>query len=174
MRKIVVAFIIICFFSCSRKKENISDQLNLTDNFDLNSIYSNEIKENINYKTKIDSILKVINNEIDKADYDTIILKNIKLEFFKFQEANSVKEKQFISFFKESFGNNYREIRNDNSKLTKLKYHIDKSYYNELLLLNYSLRINVTRWREQSDNFKLSIDEVYCNDKEAPSNGYKE
>ncbi|XDZ54599.1 hypothetical protein FlaCF_1647 [Flavobacterium tructae] len=48
-----------------------------------------------------------------------------------------------------SYGSNYREYRIDKNAFIRIEQMIYKRRYEELLIYNFNLRANLTRWREE-------------------------
>jgi len=173
MKVIYIIFILCCIISCKEKsqekinfeskntknefndlKANIGLPESYTDTLSLLSYdfgdYINKDKKflKIDYKTKLDSLYEIMDEELNIIGFEDHFTEDARESLEELKESCVIDQKAAYSMWSSSYGTNYREYRNDENAFKRIEQMIYKRRYEELLIYNFHLRSNLTRWIE--------------------------
>lgn len=100
----------------------------------------------IDYKKKLDSLYEVIDEELNIIDFEDHFKEDARKGLKQLKESYVVDQSAAEFIWGASYGINYREYRNDKNAFKRIEQMIYKRRYEELLIYNFHLRINLTRW----------------------------
>lgn len=176
--KLIYLILICCFFSCQQKledtpkiqsydkknrlnelKEDIGLPKTYTDTLSLISYHFDDIDNDkkflrIDYKKKLDSLYEVMDEELNIIGFEDHFAEDARKGLNQLKESFINDEKTAIFMWNASYGANYREFENDKNALIRIRQMIYKRRYEELLIYNYHLRCNFTRWWETPNTFR--------------------
>lgn len=173
MKLIYMFLILCCIISCKEKsKEKINfeskdkkDELSdlkanvglpesYTDTLSLISydfgdyIYNDKKFLKIDYKMKLDSLYEVMDEELNIIDFEDHFKEDARKGLKQLKESYLLDQSAAEFMWSASYGINYREYWNDKNAFIRIEQMIYKRRYEELLIYNFHLRSNLTRWIE--------------------------
>lgn len=184
MKNLYIILVFYCFISCQKEvqkkteekeklepitevKLNVGLPKSYTDTLSILSFLSSDRKDfdkkylKIDYKRKLDSLYDVIDEELNIIDCQGQLKEDVKSAFNQLKQSYVIDEKASYDMWNASYGENYREYRTDENAFKRIKQMIYKRRYEELLIFNFHLRSNITRWREPHDFYRKTIETVY-------------
>jgi len=173
MKKLIIIFALSCLISCKEKitnriqvetkksesrfdklKEEIGLSKSYSDTLSLIS-YGFDDQDNdkkylkVDYKKKLDSLYELMDEELNIIDFEDHFKADARTALNKFKKSCVQDQEAAYSMWNTSYGINYREYRIDENAFTRIEQMIYKRRYEELLIYNFHLRANFTRWREE-------------------------
>lgn len=161
-----IIFIICCIVSCKKDdkkiiikpidkfaelKKDIGLPQSYTDTLSLISFSFDEVNYDnrflkIDYKKKLDSLYDVMDEELNIIDFENHFKEDARLGLSKLKQSYVMDQNASEFMWGASYGINYREYKGDKNAFKRIEQMIYKRRYEELLIYNYHLRINLTRW----------------------------
>lgn len=186
MKLIYIILILCCIVSCKEKSKekikleskNTKDEFSelkkdiglpesYTDTLSLISYHFNDVNNDkkflkIDYKMKIDSLYEVMDEELNIIDFEDHFKEDARKGLKQLKESYASDQSAAEFMWGASYGPNYREYRQDENAFRRIKQMIYKRRYEELLIYNYHLRINLTRWivSPYTDSYRKRLKDV--------------
>jgi|GEM_PF-2051762 len=186
MKLVYIVLIIFCLVSCREKSEDVfkiqskdkKDALNelkadiglpqsYTDTLSLISYHFDDIDNDkkflkIDYKKKLDSLYEVMDEELNIIDFEDHFKEDARKGLKQLKESYLVDQGAAEFMWGASYGINYREYRNDKNAFKRIEQMIYKRRYEELLIYNYHLRTNLTRWmvNPYTDSYRKRLKDI--------------
>lgn len=135
----------------SELKADIGLPESYTDTLSLISYHFSDVNNDkkylkIDYKKKLDSLYEVMDEELNIIDFEDHFKEDARECLKELKESCAIDQKAANCMWNTSYGINYREYRNDKNAFKRIEQMIYKRRYEELLIYNFHLRINLTRW----------------------------
>lgn len=129
-----------------------ADTLSLI-SYDFDDVDNDKKFLKIDYKKKLDSLYGVMDEELNIIDFEDHFKSDTRkyLDYLKKSYANDVE--RAVDMWNVSYGINYREYRIDENAFKRIEQMIYKRRYEELLIYNFHLRVNLTRWLDPSTSW---------------------
>lgn len=161
-----IILIICCFTACQKKDKNLKiEQIDRWDELkkdiglpksysDTLSLISLKSSEDIDYdkkflktdyKKKIDSLYEVMDEELNIIGFEDHFKDDAREGLNQLKQSYILDQSASEFMWSASYGTNYREYRIDPNAFKRIEQMIYKRRYEELLIYNYHLRINLTR-----------------------------
>lgn len=99
----------------------------------------------IDYKEKMDSLYKVMDEELNIIGFEDHFKDDARSGLNQLKQSYILDQSAAEFMWSASYGTNYREYRLDKNAFKRIEQMIYKRRYEELLIYNYHLRINLTR-----------------------------
>lgn len=179
MKLIYIILIFCCIVSC---KEESKEKINLeskktkdefselkadiglpesyTDTLSLISYdfgdYKNKDKKflKIDYKKKLDSIYDLMDEELNIIGFEDHFIEDGRKSLDELKQSYILDQTVAEFIWGASYGPNYRAYRIDENAFKRIQQMIYKRRYEELLIYNFHLRSNLTRWWEDPNTFR--------------------
>lgn len=170
MKLVYIIFVLCCVISCKQKskekfevaedskdkfselKADIGLPESYTDTLSLISYdfgdYENKDNKflKIDYKKKLDSLYEVMDEELNIIGFEDHFTEDARKSLEELKGSCAIDQKAAYSMWSSSYGPNYREYRIDENAFIRIEQMIYKRRYEELLIYNFHLRSNFTRW----------------------------
>lgn len=132
--------------------QSYADTLSLI-SYDFDDVDNDKKFLKIDYKKKLDSLYGVMDEELNIIDFEDHFKSDTReyLDYLKKSYANDVE--RAVDMWNVSYGINYREYRIDENAFKRIEQMIYKRRYEELLIYNFHLRVNLTRWWDPSTSW---------------------
>lgn len=164
---------VCCFTACkkeNKKNKSIDKMIELkkdvglptsyADTLSLISLISSEEfdydKEflKIDYKKKLDSLYEVMDQELNIIGFENHFKDDARSGLNQLKESYVLDQSASEFMWSASYGVNYRGYRIDENAFKRIEQMIYKRRYEELLIYNYHLRLNLTRSWEEPHTFR--------------------
>ncbi|WP_202701856.1 hypothetical protein [Flavobacterium sp. UGB4466] len=100
----------------------------------------------VDYKEKLDSLYEVIDEELNIIGFESHFINDTRGVLIQLKQNDRTDINTANRMWSVSYGTNYREYRNDKNAFKRIEQMIYKRRYEELLIYNFHLRSNLTRW----------------------------
>jgi hypothetical protein len=177
MKKLIIIFALCCFISCQEKKKHVVQMKtkdekgfnSLKDKIGLSKSYSDTLslisydfddEENdkkylkVDYEKKIDSLYNLMDEELNIIGFEDHFTADARTGLDKLKQSYIQDLEAANWMWGASYGPNYRAYRIDENAFKRIEQMIYKRRYEELLIYNYHLRSNFTRWWEDPHTFR--------------------
>lgn len=94
-----------------------------------------------------------MDEELNIIGFEDHFIEDGRTSLDELKESCINDQKAAYSMWSTSYGTNYRQYRNDENAFKRIEQMIYKRRYEELLIYNYHLRSNLTRWWESPNTF---------------------
>ncbi len=173
MKFLCMILMVCCFTACkkeNKKNKSIDKMIELkkdvglptsyADTLSLISLISSEEfdydKEflKIDYKKKLDSLYEVMDQELNIIGFENHFKDDARSGLNQLKESYVLDQSASEFMWSASYGVNYRGYRIDENAFKRIEQMIYKRRYEELLIYNYHLRLNLTRSWEEPHTFR--------------------
>ncbi len=143
----------------SELKKDIGLPESFTDTLSLISLISSDEIDydkkflKVDYKNKIDSLFRVMDEELNIIGFENHFKDDARSGINQLKESYVLDQSASEFMWSASYGVNYREYRIDDKAFLRIEQMIYKRRYEELLIYNFHLRANLTRWWEDPNTF---------------------
>lgn len=107
----------------------------------------------IDYKEKLDSLYELMNEELNIIGFEDHFIEDAREGVEQLKQSCIADQKAASLMWSASYGINYRGYRIDENAFKRIEQMIYKRRYEELLIYNFHLRSNLTRWWEDPNTF---------------------
>lgn len=134
--------------------ESYTDTLSLI-SYDFGD-YKNKDKKflKIDYKKKLDSIYDLMDEELNIIGFEDHFIEDGRKSLDELKQSYILDQTVAEFIWGASYGPNYRAYRIDENAFKRIQQMIYKRRYEELLIYNFHLRSNLTRWWEDPNTFR--------------------
>lgn len=177
MKIIWIVLIVCCITGCKEKPEekneiiskqddglsilkadiglpkSYNDTLSLISYMKSDKINYDEKFLKTDYKKKLDSLYELMDEELNIIDFDYHYREDARKAFNQLKTSFINDEKASYDMWNASYGINYKSINFDKNAFVRIEQMIYKRRYEELLIYNFHLRSNLTRWHEDPHTF---------------------
>lgn len=169
---IYLLFLLLAVISCNKTKtkeeylffgfpKSFSDTLAIYGSHTtfLNSKKCDSLVLKIDYKQKQDSLYKVIDNELDWCDADTMFVNPARKFLIKQKKLHNDEIKLIEDSYYHLGGRDFALFveKQDPNYEERMRQTILRRQYEQLLLFNFTIRTNITRSLEDGVNYTKNI-----------------
>ncbi|CAA9199991.1 hypothetical protein [Flavobacterium collinsii] len=130
-----------------------NDSLSLLSFMSSDSINYDKKILKIDYKKKLDSLYELMDEELNIIGFEDHFIEDARSGLDQLKKSYILDQSAAEFMWGASYGTNYRAYRIDENAFKRIEQMIYKRRYEELLIFNYHLRTNLTRWWEDPNTF---------------------